>query len=645
VIKKNLLFIPIVILALSCSDDNDPEVASALPKACFQLPQNVKAYAAATFDASCSKNVQTHSWHFGDGSTSSEANPSHTYLTQGTYTVKLVVTGDKNTKDSLSMSIDVAAGKATTHYFDVESNQVWEAGVHIIPYGIAVKNNATLTIKPGAIIRFDKDESLVIGADGSTGTLIAEGTATQPILFTANSATPQKGYYYGIRFGAEDSGTSIMKYCTIEYGATLVSFKNTQVAFENNIFRHASEDGVEIGYDGGSFVSFKNNTFEDIDGYAVSVPVNELPTVGSPNNYGTNYINIYGALNLPNATLGKREVPYVITGDLIVGSEAGTTLTILPGTVIKFGKSNSGTIIVGGSSIKGKLIAEGTEVEPIIFTTEITNQGHWGGIIFAAGNDPSSSLQHCKLERGGMSGLYRIDAAVRVENTAVKINYCTFSEAKDYSIFMHENAYFISFEHNTIETSVGNGISIGGNYVPTIGLTNTIKAKYELIVSSGVTTNLTWPKYAFPYTILSHSGVGSDEGCMLTLTPGTVIKVTNGQFGVGGVYTKGGLIANGTATEPIIFTSIANSEQTKNWTHLRLSENTMQGTVINHCIIENGGLVPDQGGIYIASSVPTISNTIVRNSVDYGIVTYKATPTLTNITYSNNAKGNILNRN
>lgn len=642
--KKGLFFIPIVILALSCSDD-DPEVASTLPKACFQLPQNVKEYTPVTFDASCSKNAQTYSWNFGDGDTSSEANPSHTYLTKGVYNVKLVVTGDKNAKDSLSMSVDVAAGKVTTHYFDVESDQVWEAGAHIIPYGIAVKNNAKLTIKPGAVIRFDKDESLVIGADGSAGTLIAEGTATQPILFTANSSTPKKGYYYGIRFGAEDTGNSVMKYCTVEYGATLVSFQHTEVAFENNIFRHASEDGVEIGYAGGSFVSFKNNTFEDLDGYAVSVPVNSLSTVGSPNNYGTNYINIYGTLDLPNATLGKREAPYVITGDLIVGSVAGTTLTILPGTVIKFGRSHTGTIIVGGSSTKGKLIAEGTEAEPIIFTPEIANQGRWGGIIFSSGNDLSSSLKYCKLERGGMSGLYRIDAAVRVENTAVKINYCTFSEAKDYSIFMHENAYFISFEHNTIETSEGNGISIGGNYVPTIGLTNTIKAKYELIVSSRVTKNLTWPKYAFPYTFLTYGGVGSDGGCVLTLTPGTVIKVTNGDFSVGSVYSKGGLIAKGTAAEPIIFTSIGNSEQTKNWTHLRLSENTLQGTVIDHCIVENGGLVPDQGGIYIASSVPTISNTTVRNSVDYGIVTYKATPTLTNITYSNNAKGNILNRN
>ena len=36
--------------------------------------------------------VDTYAWTFGDGNTSTEANPTHTYTTGGTYTVELTVT-------------------------------------------------------------------------------------------------------------------------------------------------------------------------------------------------------------------------------------------------------------------------------------------------------------------------------------------------------------------------------------------------------------------------------------------------------------------------------------------------------------------------------------------------------------------------
>ncbi|MCB0158574.1 MAG: PKD domain-containing protein, partial [Caldilineaceae bacterium] len=38
-------------------------------------------------------NITGRQWDFGDGNTSSEANPAHTYESAGVFTVKLTVTG------------------------------------------------------------------------------------------------------------------------------------------------------------------------------------------------------------------------------------------------------------------------------------------------------------------------------------------------------------------------------------------------------------------------------------------------------------------------------------------------------------------------------------------------------------------------
>jgi gliding motility-associated-like protein len=46
----------------------------------------------------------THKWYFGDGSSSTATNPSHTYATAGIYSVKLVVTTNNGCKDSITHS-------------------------------------------------------------------------------------------------------------------------------------------------------------------------------------------------------------------------------------------------------------------------------------------------------------------------------------------------------------------------------------------------------------------------------------------------------------------------------------------------------------------------------------------------------------
>jgi PKD repeat protein len=53
--------------------------------------------------------IQSYLWHFGDGSASTAANPTHTYARPGTYTVSLTVTDSKGQTGSKSGPLTVAA--------------------------------------------------------------------------------------------------------------------------------------------------------------------------------------------------------------------------------------------------------------------------------------------------------------------------------------------------------------------------------------------------------------------------------------------------------------------------------------------------------------------------------------------------------
>ena len=54
-------------------------------------------------------SIASRSWNFGDGATSTAANPSHTYAAAGTYTVSLTVTDNGGATGSTSQSVTVTA--------------------------------------------------------------------------------------------------------------------------------------------------------------------------------------------------------------------------------------------------------------------------------------------------------------------------------------------------------------------------------------------------------------------------------------------------------------------------------------------------------------------------------------------------------
>ena len=105
-----------------------------------------------------------------------------------------------------------------------------------------------------------------------------------------------------------------------------------------------------------------------------------------------------------------KDKEYVIEGFVFVND--GQTLTIEPGTVVRFaageGENASALIVSRG----GKIMAEGTADEPIIFTAESDDlilsvdkekRGLWGGLIIL-GNAPINGhcWDQCKQVKPGL---------------------------------------------------------------------------------------------------------------------------------------------------------------------------------------------------------------------------------------------------
>ncbi|MDM9632841.1 PKD domain-containing protein, partial [Robiginitalea aurantiaca] len=78
-------------------------IASATPLS-GDVPLNVSFTGSNSTDDS---GIAQYSWDFGDGNTSTDANPNHTYTTPGTYTATLTVTDGDGLQDDASVQIVV----------------------------------------------------------------------------------------------------------------------------------------------------------------------------------------------------------------------------------------------------------------------------------------------------------------------------------------------------------------------------------------------------------------------------------------------------------------------------------------------------------------------------------------------------------
>ncbi|GMV30856.1 MAG: hypothetical protein AMXMBFR59_29810 [Rhodanobacteraceae bacterium] len=156
-------------------------------------------------------SIASRSWNFGDGSTSTAANPSKTYAAAGTYTVTLTVTDNGGATNARSQSVTVSSGGGGG---TVLSNGVAKTG---LSGAASSETTYTLVVPSGATgLKF-----VMAGGTGDADMYVKFGSAPttssydcRPYLSgnneTCTIATAQAGtYYVKLRGYSAYSGVSL----------------------------------------------------------------------------------------------------------------------------------------------------------------------------------------------------------------------------------------------------------------------------------------------------------------------------------------------------------------------------------------------------------------------------------------------------
>lgn len=325
--------------------------------------------------------------------------------------------------DGGSTACPVATGTGTSHGgATLTTDTTWKAvdNPHIVTFGFIVEKGATLALEPCTEVRIQAGYGITV-----RGKLKAEGTATTPILITADSATPWS--YIQMMNG----GSASLAYVTLENGGNLQDPNGLASLEARGIDTDPRQELIKVDHvtikGSQQFgVSLRNGATFTADSSALTITgaakgpirtqprlVGSIPTGSYTGNTIDEILIMAEEVINQDTTIRDRGVPYRLgfngSGqDLRVGSsmpnapkstltiEAGVTIRMSPTGRILMSKNNLGTLPVGA------LVAKGTAAKPIVFTSAAASPaaGDWVGLWFDA-PDPANRLEFVEVKYAG----------------------------------------------------------------------------------------------------------------------------------------------------------------------------------------------------------------------------------------------------
>ena len=364
---------------------------------------------------------------------------------------------------------------------------------------------------------------------------------------------------------------------------------------------------------------------------------------------------------ITNATWTANNV-YVVVGRVTVN--AGVALAIEPGTVIKFQQQTVSPNYKGKLIINGQLLAQGSVEHPIVFTSihddaygGDTNYnggstwpkaGDWDGLLFSS-SAGVSMLEHVIVAYGGADGNVAVNgASVTIAHAVIRDSNTSglrwmngasgeVSDSEIHSNLLH-GLYLTagsspSISGNALFRNRNYAIYMQGNCLPAFSSNIAYGNAYNGV---GVYGNLGTGIWYTDLPYLATENLIVESGSVLTLEPGTVVKF----FSQRTLIIRGTLVASGTITSPIVFTSIKDDQYggdaqqdggaTKpgpgDWGTLYFADTSIDAdTILNHTIVRYGGYGYNYGSgtsyanITLDTASPRILNSFIENSNRYGL--------------------------
>ncbi|GGX71844.1 glycosyl hydrolase [Streptomyces minutiscleroticus] len=158
----------------NATDGHSPVAQAAADRTSGQAPLRVSFSSAGTTDAD--GDALTYRWDFGDGSTSTAANPTHRYRTNGTYTATLTAEDPDGRTGSASVQIVVGNTAPTVELQLPQDGQLFSFG-DAVPFKVKVtdpedrRNIDCSKVKVSFILGHDSHGHPLTSANGCSGTI------------------------------------------------------------------------------------------------------------------------------------------------------------------------------------------------------------------------------------------------------------------------------------------------------------------------------------------------------------------------------------------------------------------------------------------------------------------------------------------
>jgi hypothetical protein len=559
---------------------------------------------------------------------------------------------------------------------------------------------ATLTIRDGVRAFFASGAGLTAGGT-NPGALIVEGT-TRGVVFTSAATTPAAGDWSGVSLAASDvpstlTGLSVLFAGANPSGALQIAAPGATV--RRGVVRSSARHGIYVHTGGvatiaettaadnaldGVYVStagalslndapgFDRNVLTGNRQHPVTVPANFVGELAATTTYGPNTIDRVRVTNdyvERSATWRRLGAPYLLAETFNIQGAAAPRVTVEDGALFY---AASGVRAWVGEGMPGTLVAQGATMG-VRFTSaaERPAAGDWIGLYFGT-NARGSRLVRTTVEHAGTAAER---GAVVVYFGDVELEDCTLQDSAGYGLYLWTNgsANVVgttirrsalggiysndtsalgrgmggSFVRNTLTANGGPPLNLTATHLRELDATSTFTGNAEdavIVRGATLSRDATWRRLDVPYRFNHHVVVQNTTGtAVITIEAGARFRFDR-TAGLN-IADNAGLRVQGTATDPVVFTSSAMTPAAGDWLGLKLGNSCLSSQVdIAGLTLSYGGAQTygpgTAGAIWWIDCNGTLRDSTITDSTTWGLFRIRATPTVSNVTYRNNALGN-----